>query len=169
WMLERLYRGRLVWLQDPPGWEAGLTPAGFRLAYREYRACLAGLLPVSHEQVAHSRVLFARDQWQLDEAARERLDLVARYAVADPKVHRIRVAGHADAQGRQLRNLELSRQRAEAVARYLMERGVAPERIQRSHHAHLEPAVAGSTAEALRQNRRVSIQLERGAATTQGV
>lgn len=168
-LLEGLYRGRLVVLQRPPRLHAALSPAGFRPAYRGYQSCLEKLLPVSHEQVAHSRILFASGQWELDDAARKRLDLVVRYVLEDDRVKRIRVAGHADGVGRQLHNLELSRRRAKAVADYLVQQGVDAERIHRSHHAHLKPAVAGNTASARDQNRRVSVRLEGGPGADQGV
>jgi outer membrane protein OmpA-like peptidoglycan-associated protein len=72
------------------------------------------------------------------------------------------VEGHADRRGSELRNLRLSRRRADAVARRLRTAGVPTQRIVvRSFGSH-RPAVEGMDPHALELNRRVEIIIERG-------
>lgn len=167
-LLDGLYSGLAPTLRqtagdssDPSAMDVVLSPAGFRAAYREYRQCLAHLLPVSFEQIARSHVQFKTSHWELDAAARRQLDLIILYTRADQAVTELLVDGHSDDVGRRLYNVELSRKRAEAVVRYLVRHGIDEERIVTRYHGHRLPAVAGSSEAARSQNRRVTIRLER--------
>ncbi len=57
------------------------------------------------------------------------LDELARVLVENPKILELRIEGHTDGRGDADRNLEVSRQRADAVRSYLIARGVEPERL----------------------------------------
>jgi len=67
----------------------------------------------------------------------------------------VEIAGHADATGPEDYNLILSKFRADKVAGYLIEKGVARERITITHFGESKPAVDNSTPENRRKNRRV--------------
>ncbi len=58
------------------------------------------------------------------------LDELAAYLAVHPEIELLRVEGHADEQGDMRYNLELSRRRAEAVLRHLVEQGIDPERLE---------------------------------------
>ncbi|WFS63730.1 OmpA family protein [Pseudodesulfovibrio thermohalotolerans] len=72
---------------------------------------------------------------------------------------KILVGGHTDAAGSIQYNLTLSRQRAEAVKAYLVNKwNVAPERIEAVGFGKSRPLTSGTTAKDQQRNRRVEIR-----------
>ena len=73
----------------------------------------------------------------------------------------IEVAGHTDSdpikKSSWKDNLELSSQRAMAVARYLMQKGVAENKISATGYGEGRPIASNSTAAGKQKNRRVEI------------
>lgn len=70
---------------------------------------------------------------------------------------RFEVAGHTDASGDPKFNSRLSQARAEAVRRYLQERGVLAERMVARGYGDTQPIADNSTATGRMKNRRVEI------------
>ena len=77
-------------------------------------------------------------------------------AGADPSVSFL-VEGHTAAVGRPAGELELSIERAEAIARRLEAAGIAAERISTAGYGGTRPVASNSTGEGRAQNRRVEI------------
>lgn len=71
----------------------------------------------------------------------------------------IDVNGHTDNTGTQLLNQQLSQQRAQSVADYLVSLQVKPQRIAVQGFADTQPIAPNSTPEGRAQNRRVEIRL----------
>jgi chemotaxis protein MotB len=75
----------------------------------------------------------------------------------------IRVDGHSDnvpiQSGRFASNWELSLARALAVVRYLVSRGVPPERLSANGFGEYQPLDNADTREAHRRNRRIELKL----------
>ncbi|MGZ8156420.1 MAG: OmpA family protein [Burkholderiales bacterium] len=69
----------------------------------------------------------------------------------------VNVVGHSDSAGSAAANLELARRRAQAVANYLAERGVARNRLMVDSKGELEPVADNSTESGRTQNRRVEL------------
>ncbi len=90
----------------------------------------------------------------------ELLDQVALTLKANPEVGRMRVEGHTDDTGTRELNMRLSHERAVAVRRYLIERGVPPERLVAAAFGPDRPAKAGTDAAARARNRRVEFVLD---------
>ena len=67
------------------------------------------------------------------------------------------VVGHTDSVGSEQYNLELSLRRANAVADYLISRGVERSRLGTEGRGELEPIALNDTADGRSQNRRVEI------------
>ena len=67
------------------------------------------------------------------------------------------VEGHADSAGDDEYNADLSRQRAQAVADWLVEQGVAPERLILVGRGEAEPATSNDSADGRARNRRVEV------------
>lgn len=67
---------------------------------------------------------FTQESVELDDVVRSTLDAVAEAIAARPSTRRIAIEGYADASGPPRYNVFLSRQRAEAVMRYLVGKGV---------------------------------------------
>lgn len=74
---------------------------------------------------------------------------------------RVFIAGHADITGTDEINDPLSQRRANSVARFLVEQGVAQNLIQTEGYGSKKPVASNDTAEGRKLNRRVEITLER--------
>lgn len=103
-----------------------------------------------------SDVTFASNQSSISPRFNATLDDVAavlnRY---DQSV--IDIIGHADSDGADDYNLNLSRQRASSVAQYLVSRNVLADRLYVDGRGESEPVATNATAEGKAQNRRVEI------------
>ncbi|MCP4251670.1 MAG: OmpA family protein, partial [bacterium] len=76
-------------------------------------------------------------------AAASTLDAAAQIIQAQPGL-RVLIAGHADATGSVSFNEELSRDRAEAVRGYLIEQGIAANRLLVVAYGELFPSATGA-------------------------
>lgn len=138
-----------------------LSPINFSQAYQEYLNCVAGLLPANFKQVERSVINFESGDVWLTDAARKRLDLLVVYIAADPSITSVVIDGHSDSYGQRITNRELSKQRAEAVAQYLIAAGVNEEMITVRYHGDRYPVADNKTAANRARNRRATVKLER--------
>ena len=74
--------------------------------------------------------------------------------------YRIKVKGHTDNVGTDEFNINLSRQRAEAVMNYLIKRGVDKSRISYAYFGSSKPLASNDTEEGRTMNRRVEFEIE---------
>lgn len=88
------------------------------------------------------------------------LDQVALTMKANPQLEKIRVEGHTDDTGPHDLNLRLSRDRADSVRRYLINKGVSPKRLDAEGYGPDRPLVEGTTDAARAKNRRVEFVVE---------
>jgi outer membrane protein OmpA-like peptidoglycan-associated protein len=105
-----------------------------------------------------SDVTFATNQATIQSQFYGALNDVATTLVEYPQT-RIDVIGHADSDGTEAYNQDLSERRAASVKSYLTGRGVQPVRIASYGRGELEPIASNSTAQGKAQNRRVQIVL----------
>jgi outer membrane protein OmpA-like peptidoglycan-associated protein len=68
---------------------------------------------------------------------------------------RFEIQGHTDGDGSEEYNLELSRQRAESVLKYLVLFGIEPTRLQAKGYGESIPVAPNDTDENKAKNRRV--------------
>lgn len=108
-------------------------------------------VPGVRTDVVLARVIFGHGSSSLDPVQRKVLDGVHRRLVQEPQ-RRVTITGHTDGTGDPARNMVLSEARARAVRLYLMERGVAPERMLSNHVG------AGGSSGADAVERRVEIE-----------
>lgn len=101
------------------------------------------------------KVFFDTDKSTIQERSFKLLDDVAALLVANPKVGPIVVEGHTDSTGPAELNRELSLERAKAVKAYLVEKGVAAERLEPKGFGPDRPAQPNTTEEGREANRRV--------------
>lgn len=83
------------------------------------------------------------------------LDQVATVLRSHRELKKIRVEGHTDDAGPDDRNLTLSQARADAVKAYLVEKGIAVERLEATGFGETRPAEQGTSSKAREANRRV--------------
>lgn len=109
-------------------------------------------------RLGSGRVEFEHDGAELRTTAYALLDALIEFAWNCHDV-RIRITGHSDAAGDEDRNLELSRQRAEAVADYLARGGIERERLYVQGLGSAAPIGDNATAYGRRLNRRIEFGL----------
>ncbi|MBL4583235.1 MAG: OmpA family protein [Pseudomonadales bacterium] len=133
----------------------------FRNAFQDYRRCLVNLLPTNFDQISRSKIHFDSGKFVLDEDAMELLDLVAIYMKGDREVNEVYIDGYTDDVGRKVKNVELSKNRAETVLAYLVSAGVPDELISTRYHGQHYPLAKNTNAANRAKNRRVTIRLDK--------
>ncbi|MCS6796995.1 MAG: OmpA family protein [Myxococcota bacterium] len=76
-----------------------------------------------------------------------------------PELRRIEIQGHTDDVGTEMYNLDLSQRRALSVRRWLVERGIEPDRLLARGYGEGHPLVRATTEEARARNRRVEFRI----------
>lgn len=103
-------------------------------------------------------VTFAVDSTEVSPAFQAALTKVAQSMIQYPD-SLVDVYGHTDSTGSDAYNLDLSKRRADAVARYLISRGVSSARIQTQGMGESYPVADNNTAEGRGLNRRVEVKI----------
>lgn len=103
-----------------------------------------------------NEVLFETDRFQLKPAIYPKLDSVASFMDREPTLEII-ISGHTDNTGTERHNLQLSQQRARAVAEYLLDKGIGSHRIQHNGYGSSKPVMNNNSAAGRLKNRRVEM------------
>ena len=114
------------------------------------------------QQTIGDRVLFAVDQSTLGAEAQAVLIQQATWLMDNPEFSAI-IEGHADEQGTREYNLALGARRASAVQGFLIDRGVAPNRLRTVSYGKERPLAICSDETCYAQNRRAVTVLTAGA------
>ncbi len=109
-------------------------------------------------------IFFDLDKSDLTETARATLDAKLPLLRANADV-RIRIAGHTDERGSDAYNIALGQRRAAAAKRYLVDNGIAADRIDVVSFGEDRPAAMGSDETAWSQNRRDEFEIIVGGET----
>ncbi|MCP5036619.1 MAG: peptidoglycan-associated lipoprotein Pal [Rhodobacteraceae bacterium] len=121
--------------------------------------------PVYFQQTVGDRVLFEVDQSTLGADARDLLVKQAAWLMENPDFTAI-IEGHADEQGTREYNLALGARRASAVLNYLIDRGVAPNRLRTVSYGKERPIEICSDEACYSQNRRAVTVISAGGLTS---
>lgn len=106
--------------------------------------------------ITAGRLLFATDSDVLLPELRSKVDNVAR-SLHKAGIDRFRVEGHTDDQGAAAYNDALSLRRARAVAKVLIDAGIAVDRVEVKGYGFSRPLQKNDTDAARQENRRVAI------------
>ena len=117
--------------------------------------------PAYFNAVVGDRVLFEVDQSTLTPEAQGVLTQQASWLTENPEFTAL-IEGHADEQGTREYNLALGARRASAVQAFLIERGVAPNRLKTVSYGKERPLEICSDEACYRQNRRAVTVLSAG-------
>ncbi|MBM3299428.1 MAG: OmpA family protein [Deltaproteobacteria bacterium] len=119
--------------------------------------------------VFQSEILFASGRANINESGKQELDKFIRiYHEMAPKIPKdlpllVLIEGHTDTvpvRSAQYRsNWELSSARAMAVVRYMIDKGIPPDRLGGSALGEFHPIAEGDSLEAKRLNRRIEIKI----------
>ena len=107
------------------------------------------------------KVLFDFNKAVLKPEARTQLAGVLQALKEQPSLQ-VQIVGHTDGIGSDAYNMKLSQRRAESVATYLTQNGVAKQTLRTDWKGKREPVASNKTADGRAQNRRVEITLSPG-------
>lgn len=107
-----------------------------------------------------NNVLFETGEAKLLPTSFTELDSVAVY-LKSKSLLKIEIAGHTDNKGSETVNQTLSEKRAQAVADYLVSKGIEPTRITYKGYGSQKPITTNDTEEGRKLNRRVEFMLSR--------
>jgi len=112
--------------------------------------------------------LSARELFEFDRAdlrmPQPKLDEIAAALKQNPQVAHVTITGHTDRLGAEAYNQKLSERRAQAVKQYLVEKGVAPARLDAVGRGESQPVVQchdpaqSALIKCLEPNRRVEVE-----------
>ncbi|MCG7599629.1 OmpA family protein [Halomonas sp. McH1-25] len=105
-----------------------------------------------------SSVTFGFDSSEITPEARQALNDAAAVMQQYPET-RITIAGHTDSSGSDAYNQQLSERRAQSVGNYLMQNGVAAQRLTMVGYGESQPVASNANEQGRAQNRRVEITL----------
>lgn len=157
--------GKGAWIGAAAGAVIG-TGAGYYLANQEeeLKTGLQGTDVEVQRQGEDLNVIipgnigFATNSATLNRSAYASLNSVAAVLVKSPNSS-ITVSGHTDSVGNATANQQLSKKRADSVARYLINQGVAAQRIQTVGFGGQYPVASNDNEQGRAQNRRVEIKI----------
>ncbi|MBW3545865.1 MAG: OmpA family protein, partial [Bacteroidetes bacterium] len=107
-----------------------------------------------------NNVLFYKGTANFIEGSEGELELVAEMMNENPEVN-IFLKGHTDNVGNDVLNVQLSQARVEAVTSFLVDQGVAPDRISGKGFGGSQPVASNETEETRKLNRRVEFEIRR--------
>jgi outer membrane protein OmpA-like peptidoglycan-associated protein len=108
-----------------------------------------------------SGLLFDFDSDQLRQASKQNLDNLAS-SLSEFGDSKLLFVGHTDDKGTDTYNADLSRRRANAVASYLISKGVPSGRVSTSGRGESEPIAPNDTDANRQKNRRVEVAITAG-------
>jgi outer membrane protein OmpA-like peptidoglycan-associated protein len=110
--------------------------------------------------IIREKIQFAHNKATIRSVSDDLLAEIARVMNENPRIKKIRVEGHASADGRHAHNVELSKRRAQAVADHLVRHGnVAAERLESEGYGPDRPIADNETKEGREANRRVEFMI----------
>jgi len=103
------------------------------------------------------KVRFGFDEYGLSDTAKQALDIFVEDLKSRDQSVYIEIQGHTDSTGSEAYNLQLGQRRAEAVRRYLNQRGIPLARMAVISYGMAAPIADNSTSEGRSVNRRVTV------------
>jgi OOP family OmpA-OmpF porin len=113
-----------------------------------------------------SGAAFATGSSNLNAAGKSELSTLAADLKGLDVLNKVTIEGHTDSSGSESFNQRLSQQRADAVKAYLVDEGIAADKIEAIGYGESQPIADNSTSAGKAQNRRVEIKVD-GSKTVQ--
>lgn len=132
------------------------TPAGEQV---DEKGCATEVVTITKKQIVLSGdTNFEFNKATLLPSANRLLDEAANIMKDNPETH-WKIEGHTDAVGSESYNMQLSRERANSVVQYLVDKGVDRDRLELVPKGESDPIATNDTQEGRAMNRRVEIKL----------
>jgi outer membrane protein OmpA-like peptidoglycan-associated protein len=117
---------------------------------------------VTEEQIKlKESVEFESDSAVISDSSKGLLDEVVQVMKDHPEIEKVRVAGYTDSEGKRKLNKQLSHERAAAVKQYLIDHGIAADRVSSKGYGASRPIASNKTEAGRAENRRVEIHILR--------
>lgn len=113
-------------------------------------------VPKTDSLIVLGEVLFEVNSYKLKPDLYPELDSLVSFMKANPKT-KIEISGHTDATGNEAHNRRLSENRADAVAEYIVDKGIATSRVTFNGFGSSRPIAGNNDEQGRRKNRRVEI------------
>jgi outer membrane protein OmpA-like peptidoglycan-associated protein len=110
----------------------------------------------SDSLIVLSEVLFEVNSFKLKPELYPELDSLVAFMQKNPST-KIEISGHTDASGNEAHNRRLSENRADAVAEYVVDKGIETSRVTFNGYGSARPIGSNDSEEGRRRNRRVEI------------
>lgn len=107
-----------------------------------------------------SKIYFDYDKDTINEVSYPILDAVGDALIANPHIHKVRIEGHSDNEGKEEYNRDLSERRAKSVMDYLIvNKRIQPERLTYAGYGFSRPKASNESDEGKAINRRVEFTI----------
>ncbi len=117
------------------------------------------LMPITVGRVmALNRLFFVQSKAEITEDSYPQLDILVRMLEEYPSMV-IQLEGHTDYRGSAKLNLELSKDRVDAIKKYLVKNGIRKSRIKTKAYGGSRPITNEATEESQSRNRRVEVRI----------
>jgi len=103
-------------------------------------------------------VFFTTAKYDLRPESYPELDKAVKFLNDNPRL-KVEIAGHTDSRGSAWRNKKLSHNRTKSVRKYLISKGIAPERLIAKGYGESDPVATNKTKEGRQLNRRVEFRI----------
>jgi outer membrane protein OmpA-like peptidoglycan-associated protein len=111
---------------------------------------------VSQDQIViHDKIQFELDRATIKPESNDLMDEISDVVKNNPQIERLSIEGHTDDSGADKHNQKLSEQRAASVLGYLVQHGVAADRLVSKGWGKTKPIADNASEEGREQNRRV--------------
>jgi OOP family OmpA-OmpF porin len=87
------------------------------------------------------------------------LNAVADALKVEPEIKKVMIEGHTDNKGKASKNMELSDRRARSVMNYMINKGIASERLDAQGYGDSKPVASNKTSKGRAANRRVEFHI----------
>ncbi len=119
----------------------------------------ASVIVRAREIVIRRQINFATDSDVIEASSFALMTEIADVLSRNAQISKIEIQGHTDNRGNAERNLDLSQRRADSVRRWLIEHGVAAERLEAKGYGQTRPLVPNITNTNRARNRRVQFMI----------
>jgi outer membrane protein OmpA-like peptidoglycan-associated protein len=110
------------------------------------------------EKVVLHNIFFDTDKYELKSESTAELDRLTEFLKKNPTM-KIEIGGHTDNVGTDQHNVELSQNRADAVYKYLIGKGIAKGRLSSKGYGKTMPVDTNDNAEGRANNRRTEFKV----------
>lgn len=149
------------WYNSTDNVAVGLSAANFGGKYREFRSCLANLLPYSFDDIAFTVLTYEEGASELTYFSKYQLKKIQEYLTYDPEVELVLIDAYTDSYGSKGTNQKVSDQRADSVKQLLIASGISQDKIISTGHGEKRHVASNDHVQEREINRRVVIQISK--------